>query len=147
MENKNNLPSISVVTESEYNSILLRAVALIEEGKTTIAKNVCKSVNSTHWQIGQLLHEKKLESTHGSRVVRRLSEDLKLRYPKMGVSPRQLWNMKRFYERYQCSDAKVLRAVALLPWSHNLLLIPKEELQQVVKDEFEKYEKFHGDLD
>ena len=27
------------------------------------------------------------------------------------------------------------------------LLIPKDELQQVVKDEFEKYEKFHGDLD
>ena len=58
-------------------------------------------------------------------VVRRLSEDLKERYPKMGVSPRNLWDMKKFYERYAGHDEKVLRSVALLTWSHNLLLLSK----------------------
>lgn len=116
----------SVESESEYDAILQRAVALIEEARTTIAKNVSQTVNSTHWQIGQLLHEKKLESKHGSRVVRRLSVDLKKRYPKMGMSPRNLWDMKRYYERFYNSDAKVRRAVALLPWKHNLLLISKK---------------------
>ena len=115
-----------VESESEYNAILRRAVALIEEARSTIAKNVCQTVNSTHWQIGQLLHEKKLESTHGSQVVRRLSVDLKQRYPKMGMSPRNLWYMKTFFERYSHCDAKVQRAVALLPWSHNILLINKK---------------------
>ena len=43
----------------------------------------------------------------------------------MGVSPRQLWNMKKFYERYAGHDEKVLRSVALLPWSHNLPLLSK----------------------
>lgn len=43
----------------------------------------------------------------------------------MGVSMRQLWNMKKFYERYAGHDEKVLRSVALLPWSHNLLLLSK----------------------
>ena len=43
----------------------------------------------------------------------------------MGVSSRQLWNMKKFYERYAGHDEKVLRSVALLPWSHNLLLLSK----------------------
>ena len=57
--------------------------------------------------------------------VKRLSEDLKERYPKMGVSPRQLWNMKKFYERYAEHGEKLLRSVALLPWSHNLLLLNK----------------------
>ena len=33
--------------------------------------------------------------------------------------------MKKFYERYAGHDAKVLRSVALLPWSHNLLLVNK----------------------
>ena len=33
--------------------------------------------------------------------------------------------MKKFYERYAGHDAKVLRSVALLPWSHNLLLLNK----------------------
>lgn len=68
-----------------------------------------------------MLHERKIESGYGNSVVRRLSADLKERYPKMGVSPRQLWNMKKFYERYAGHDEKVLRSVALLPWSHNLL--------------------------
>ena len=33
--------------------------------------------------------------------------------------------MKKFYERYAGHDEKVLRSVALLPWSHNLLLLSK----------------------
>ena len=72
-----------------------------------------------------MLHERKIESGYGDSLVRRLSADLKERYPKMGVSPRQLWNMKKFYERYAGHDEKVLRSVALLPWSHNLLLLSK----------------------
>ena len=72
-----------------------------------------------------MLHERKIESGYGDSVVKRLSADLKERYPKMGVSPRQLWNMKKFYERYAGHDAKVQRCVALLPWSHNLLLLSK----------------------
>lgn len=43
----------------------------------------------------------------------------------MGVSPRNLWNMKRLYERYFQADAKLLQVVALLPWGHNLLLLDK----------------------
>ena len=73
-----------------------------------------------------MLHERKIESGYGDSVVKRLSADLKERYPKMGISPRQLWNMKKYYERYAGHDEKVLRSVALLPWSHNLLLLSGE---------------------
>lgn len=78
---------------------------------------------SAYWEIGKLLHERKIESGHGDSVKKRLSEDLKERYPKMGLSSRQLWNMKKFYLRYAGHDEKVLRSVALLPWSHNLLIM------------------------
>ena len=43
----------------------------------------------------------------------------------MGLSPRNLWNMKRLYERYYQEDTKLLQAVAVLPWGHNLLLLDK----------------------
>ena len=72
-----------------------------------------------------MLHERKVESGYGDGVVRQLSIDLKERYPKMGLSTRQLWNMKKFYLRYAGHDEKVLRSVALLPWSHNLLIMSK----------------------
>ena len=72
-----------------------------------------------------MLHERKIESGYGDSVVKRLSADLKERYPKMGVSPRNLWDMKKFYERFCHSDIKVRQAVALLPWGHILRLIWK----------------------
>ena len=47
-------------------------------------------VASAYWEIGKMLHERKVESGHGD-------------------------------------DEKVLRAVALLPWSHNLLIMSKNK--------------------
>ena len=113
------------INESEYKTILLQAVAVIENARQSVARHIATIASNTHWNIGKLLHERKIESEHGSRVVERLSADLKERYPKMGVSARQLWNMKKFYLRYADSDPKLLQAVAVLPWSHNLLLINK----------------------
>ena len=121
-DNKDNKLSLE---NSDYAEILQHAVAVIEHARTEIARHINGYVSTAYWEIGQMLHERKIESGYGDSVVRRLSADLKERYPKMGVSPRQLWNMKKFYERYAGHDEKVLRAVALLPWSHNLLLLSK----------------------
>ena len=99
-----------------YESMLQHAVAVIEHARLEIAKHINGNIASAYWEIGKMLHERKVESGHGDGVVRQLSVDLKERYPKMGLSPRQLWNMKKFYIRYAGHDAKVLRAVALLPW-------------------------------
>lgn len=111
---------------NDYTEILRHAVAVIERARTQIAKHVSVTVASAYWEIGKLLHERKIESGHGESVVRRLSDDLKERYPRMGVSTRQLWNMKKFYLRYAGHNEKLLRSVALLPWSHNLLILNKD---------------------
>jgi len=113
------------VPESEYNSILQQAVAVIDKTRNVVAKSVCAAIGTAHWELGKLLHDRKLESTHGSSVVRRLAADLKERYPQMGMSPRNLWYMKGFYERFSESNPKVQQAVALLPWGHTLKLIQK----------------------
>lgn len=39
------------------------------------------------------------------------------------MSPRNLWDMRKFYLRYCDSMVKLRQAVAVLPWSHNLLLM------------------------
>ena len=41
------------------------------------------------------------------------------------MSPRNLWEMKRFYVRYEGADAKLQQTVAVLPWGHNLLIMSK----------------------
>ena len=121
-DNKDNRLSIG---SGDYAEILRHAVAVIEHARTEIARHVNGYVSTAYWEIGQMLHERKIESGYGDNIVKRLSADLKERYPKMGVSPRQLWNMKKFYERYAEHGEKLLRSVALLPWSHNLLLLNK----------------------
>ena len=121
-ENKDNRPSIG---SGDYAEILRHAVAVIEHARTEIAQHVNGYVSTAYWEIGQMLHERKIESGYGDRVVRRLSTDLKERYPKLGVSPRNLWDMKKFYERFCHSDIKVRQAVALLPWGHILRLLQR----------------------
>ena len=117
---------VSHINESAYNEILQQAVAVIDKARSTAAKSVCTAANLAHWSIGKMLHEQKVDGHYGDGIVKRLSVDLKQRYPQMGLSPRQLWNMKRFYLRYSDSDEKLLRSVAVLPWSHILLLMSKE---------------------
>ena len=108
-----------------YEEILRQAVAVIERARLTIAKHVNTNVASAYWEIGKMLHDKKIESGYGDGVVKQLSIDLKERYPKMGLSARNLWDMKKFYNRFSSSDIKLRQAVAVLPWGHNLLLMNK----------------------
>lgn len=68
---------IVVIQENEYNEILRQAVAVIENSRTILARQIAVTASNTYWEIGKLLHEKKLESKHGSGVVNRLSVDLK----------------------------------------------------------------------
>ena len=123
MDKNNNQLSIE---HGVYEEILRQAVAVIEHARLAIAKHVNTNVASAYWEIGKMLHDKKIESGYGASVVKQLSIDLKERYPKMGLSTRQLWNMKKFYLRYAGHDEKLLQAVAVLPWGHNLLLMNKD---------------------
>lgn len=123
---------IKIINDSEYAQILQRAVAEIQTARATIARQVNTTVNSAYWNIGKLLFEKNLAGGYGSGVVNRLSIDLKEQFPDMGLSPRNLWYMKRYYELYYQADIKLQRCVAVLPWGHNILLIDKElTLEQI----------------
>ena len=72
-----------------------------------------------YWNIGKRLSIDVAEKGYGSSVVKRLSMDLMLEFPDLsGFSPRNLWNMKNFYEFYKLADEKVQQCAALLPWRH-----------------------------
>lgn len=117
---------IGNINEKEYGEILQQAILEIRATRTTLARQVNSTVNSAYWNIGKLLVEKLLNGIYGSGVVKRLSTDLKSQFRDMGLSPRNLWYMKRYYELYYKVDTKVQRSVALLPWGHNVVLMHKE---------------------
>lgn len=113
--------------EEDYNypEILQLAVTEIRLARISVARQINVAANGVYWNLGKVLSEKKIEKGHGAGVVNRLSVDLKAEFPDMGLSPRNLWNMKRFYERYVLADPKLQRSVAVLPWRHNLLLLER----------------------
>jgi predicted nuclease of restriction endonuclease-like (RecB) superfamily len=108
-----------------YSEILQQAVNEIRTARNNIARQVNTAAIGVYWSLGKLLSEKKIEKGHGASVVNRLSVDLKSEFPDMGLSPRNLWDMKRFYEQYANAPSKLRRCVAVLPWKHNLLILSK----------------------
>lgn len=110
---------------NEYLLILEGCISQIKQARIDIAKKINTNVMGVYWYVGSVLSEKRLAEGYGSGVVNRLSSDLKAEFPEMGLSPRNLWNMKRFYERYKDADTKLQRSVAVLPWRHNLLILDK----------------------
>lgn len=122
-----NNKDIEVIIPIDYNELLQQAVAVLEKARIAIARSVAGNVSNAHWEIGKLLQEKKLNSKHGAGVVERLSIDLRQRYPKMGLSPRSLWLMKKYYCRFCDSALKLQQAVAVLPWGHTAELMTNKE--------------------
>jgi len=114
------------LNNNQYSKILHYIVTEIKSTRVTIAQKINSSMMQMYWNIGKRLSEEQLEKGYGSSVVKRLSNDLRQEFPDTtGFSPRNLWNMKNFYEFYAIADKKVQRSVALLPWRHNILIISK----------------------
>ena len=117
--------------KEEYESILKQAVEQIRTTRIIVAKQLNSAAQSIYWNLGKLIAEKQLAEGYGSAVVNQLSVDLKKEFPDMGLSPRNLWNMKLFYERYYQADPKLLQAVAVLPQNINAIVVTSD-LQGVV---------------
>lgn len=120
------------IHSAEYSNILQQAVQEIRTARIVVAKQINSSIQSSYLNLGKLLFDKQLEEGYGSGVVNQLSIDLKKEFPDMGLSPRNLWDMKRFYERYHQADPKLRRSVAVLPWRHNILLLNKVQSLEAV---------------
>ena len=116
--------STNIQTQN-YTEILITLQNEIRTARNNIAKTINLSAHNVYWNIGKLLFEKKITNGYGTDIINRLSIDLKAEFPDMGLSPRNLWDMKKFYERYSSENTKLRQAVAVLPWGHNLVLMNK----------------------
>lgn len=51
-------------------------LAVIEHARLEIAKHINGNIDSAYWEIGKMLHERKVESGHWDGVVRQLTRRL-----------------------------------------------------------------------
>ncbi|MCX6841634.1 MAG: PDDEXK nuclease domain-containing protein [candidate division WOR-3 bacterium] len=123
-------------------------VELLEDIKGRIRRAQMQALSAAnqellllYYSIGLDLHLRARRGTWGTAVIDRLALDLHREFPDLhGFSPRNLRRMRAFYRAYPLSAvgirnrppavAKVIlekwpRAVAKLPWAHNVILVEK----------------------
>ena len=78
-----------------------------------------------YWDLGQLILAKQDAEQWGSKVIDRLSHDLKEAFPEMsGFSPRNLKYMRKFADAWP-DRAIVQQAAAQIPWGSAMLILDK----------------------
>jgi len=104
----------------------------IEELKSQIKKERLKTVLSAnasmilmYWNIGKSILNRQQNEGWGTKVIDRMSKDLKDTFPDMsGFSPRNLKYMRKFADAWKDKEI-VQRTVAQIPWRSNITLLDK----------------------
>ena len=117
-------PPISEMPES-YVDMRDEIISKIKESRIRFAVHVNTGMIELYWEIGNEILRRQKDEGWGSKIIDRLSADLKEAFPEMsGFSPRNLGNMKKFAASW--TDPAILqRTVAKIPWRSNILLVEK----------------------
>ena len=108
-----------------YANMRDEIIMKIKESRVQFAVQVNTGMIELYWEIGNEILRRQKDEGWGSKIIDRLSADLKEAFPDMsGFSPRNLGNMKKFAASW--TDPVILqRTVAKIPWRSNILLIEK----------------------
>ena len=60
-----------LINEKEYLDLLNTAVTQINAARNSIALQINTTVTSSYWNLGKLLHDKKVENGYGSNTINR----------------------------------------------------------------------------
>ena len=97
----------------------------ITTGRLRATLVVNNELIATCWAIGRDILDRQAHEGYGTKVIDRLSADLKVRFPAAkGYSSRNLKYMRAFAEAWPDPEV-VQRSVAQLPWRHQIALLEK----------------------
>jgi predicted nuclease of restriction endonuclease-like (RecB) superfamily len=108
-----------------YPDLLDRVSSHITTGHRRAVSAANTEVLRSYWSIGSEILNRQESEGWGTRVIDRLSADLKSRFPgAKGYSPRNLKYMRAFAAAWS-QPAIVQAPLAQLPWYHQLALLDK----------------------
>lgn len=108
-----------------YLAALAEAKRAIQAARTRAVLAVNSELISLYWDLGKLILDRQGTEGWGTKVVQRLSNDLRAEFPTMtGLSAGNLNYMRRFAAAWP--DREIyLQLVGKLPWGHNQTLLDK----------------------
>ncbi len=89
---------------SEYRQFIEELKGLVLSARISAARAVNRDLILLYWNIGRSIVEKQQVLGWGESVVEMVAADLQRAFPEMtGFSPRNVWDMRRFYTTYTAS--------------------------------------------
>lgn len=115
----------SLIPPDSYEEFLTNLKKRIRTAQVKAALAVNRELILLYWQIGTEILGKQNEKGWGSKVIPKLSKDLRREFPEIkGLSARNLGYMKRFAEAWP-NEQILQQAAAKIPWFHNCVLLEK----------------------
>lgn len=106
-----------------YGAVLEAAKAAIQAARTRAVLAVNSELIGLYWQLGRLILDRQAAEGPRTKVIDRLSRDLRAAFPEMkGLSPGNLDYMRRLAAAWPNSS---LQLVGKIPWGHNQLLLDR----------------------
>jgi predicted nuclease of restriction endonuclease-like (RecB) superfamily len=116
---------MSVPIPADYASTLAAAKDAIQAARTRAVLAVNGELIQLYWDLGRLILDRQEAQGWGTRVIDRLSNDLRSEFPGMtGLSVSNLKYMRVFAREWPTRPIGQ-QLVDQLPWGHNILLLTK----------------------
>ena len=124
-----------LINDNQYLSVIESIKTEISKAQYNAALQVNKELTLLYYHIGRIINEHK---SWGNKFIDNLARDIKIAYPNStGYSVRNLKYMAKFAAEYP-DEEFVQRAVAQIPWGHNIVLLDKFSDSSVRKWYIEK---------
>lgn len=108
-----------------YATTLAKIKQRIRQERLRVVMAANAAMVLLYWDIGRMILDRQEREGWGTKVVDRLSTDLRDEYPDMqGLSPRNLNYMRSFAAAWP-EKAIVQEALARIPWYHHIALLQK----------------------
>lgn len=108
-----------------YKNLLVELKEKVRSAQIKAAIAVNSELIQLYWEIGASVLREQEKEKWGSKVIERLSKDLRETFPKMkGLSLRNVQFMVQFAREYPNFEI-VKQLVSQIPWGHNILLLQR----------------------
>ena len=100
-------------------------ISIIKKSRDTAIKAVNKELIDLYWNIGKYIYNRVETAEWGQSVVKELANYIKKNEPELsGVSDKNLWRMKQFYEIYK-DFPKLSILLREISWTNNLIILSR----------------------
>ncbi|MES2214430.1 MAG: PDDEXK nuclease domain-containing protein [Pseudomonadota bacterium] len=120
-----NAQSTEIVNTKDYISFLNDIKNDIQTSRVRAHLAVNKELILLYFRVGSGILKRQKSLGWGSKVIKQLSQDLKMEFPNItGFSKQNLWYMRQFAAEYT-AEIFLQHPIGEIPWGHNIDLMTK----------------------